>query len=81
VDLPRNVEVTKKRLAWLRETLHDEKKHTTPNDTFRERKRPHIFSSYITLISHIIDSKPSSYQEKQVAAPVVRKIAPSSNRV
>jgi len=38
VDLPRNVVVTRKRPAWLRDTLQDAKKHTTPNDTFRERK-------------------------------------------
>jgi hypothetical protein len=38
VDLPRNVAVTRKRPTWLRDTLQDAKKHTTPSDTFRERK-------------------------------------------
>jgi hypothetical protein len=38
VDLPRDVAVTRKRPAWLRDTLQDAERHATPRDTFRERK-------------------------------------------
>jgi len=35
----------------------------SPCGTFRERNKPHIFSSYMGLMSHIIDAKPSSFEE------------------
>jgi hypothetical protein len=38
VDLLRDVEVTKKRLAWLRDTLQDAYRHATPSGTLREIK-------------------------------------------
>jgi hypothetical protein len=38
VDLPRDVAVTRKRPAWLRDTLQDAERHATPSGTFRERK-------------------------------------------
>jgi hypothetical protein len=63
VDLPRNVAVTRKRPAWLRDTLQNAEGHAVPRGTFRESKRPNRFSSYMALMSHIIDSEPSSYEE------------------
>jgi hypothetical protein len=63
MDLPRDVAVTMKRSAWLRDTLQDAKGHATPNGIFRESKRPQRFSSYMALMSHIIDSELSSYEE------------------
>jgi hypothetical protein len=33
-----------------------------PRSMFRERKPPKKFPNYTTLMSNIIDSKPSSYQ-------------------
>jgi hypothetical protein len=63
VDLPRDVAVTRKRPTWLSDTLQDAEGHATPRGTFRERKKPKRFSSYLALMSHIIDSKPSSYGE------------------
>jgi hypothetical protein len=57
VDLPRDIAVTRKRPTWIRDTLQDAERHATLSDTFRERKRPLRFSSYMTSISHIIDSK------------------------
>jgi hypothetical protein len=56
MDLPRYVLVTRKRLAWLRDTLQDVEGHATPCGTFRDRKRPKRFSSYMALMIHIIDS-------------------------
>jgi hypothetical protein len=63
MDLPRDVAVIRKRPAWLRDTLQDAKGHATPSGTFGESKRSQRFSSYMALMSHIIDSKPSSYEE------------------
>ena len=37
--------------------------HTTPQVTSRERKRPKRFSSYLSAMSHIIDSEPSCHGE------------------
>ena len=61
--LPRDVAIIKKRPAWLRDTLQDAKGHATPNGTFKERKKTQRFLSYMALMSHIIDSEPSSYEE------------------
>jgi hypothetical protein len=47
VDLLRDVAVTKYKLAWLRDTLQDAERHLAPCGTFKEKKRPQIFSSYI----------------------------------
>jgi hypothetical protein len=58
-----DVTTTIKRPTWLRDTLQDVEGHATPSDTFRERKRPQRFSSYIALMIHIIDSEPSIYEE------------------
>jgi hypothetical protein len=63
VDLPRDAAMIRKRPTWLRDTLQDANGHASPNGTFRESKRPHKFSSYLALMSHIIDSEPSSYEE------------------
>jgi hypothetical protein len=57
MDLPRDIAVTRKRPAWIHDTLHDVERHAALSDTFRERKRPLRFSSYMASISHIIDSK------------------------
>jgi hypothetical protein len=39
------------------------KGHTAPRGTFRECKRPQIFSSYVSSMSHIIDTEPSYHGE------------------
>jgi len=63
VDPHKEITVTKKRPTWLRNTLQEAENHATPNSSFRESKRPHKFSSYMALMSHIIESEPSSYEE------------------
>ena len=47
----------------IRDTLQEAEKHATPSGSFKESKRPHRFSSYMALMSHIIDYEPSSYEE------------------
>jgi predicted metal-dependent hydrolase len=54
---------TRKRLAWLQNTLQEFERHAAPKGSFRERKRPHKFSSYVALMSNIIDSEPSTFKK------------------
>jgi hypothetical protein len=60
VDPPTNVD---KRPRWLRDTLKDAEGHSTPKGTFRERRPTQRFSNYVPLMSNIINSKPSSFEE------------------
>ena len=55
--------VGQKRWGWILYTLQDVEGHTTPRGTFRESKRPQIYLGYSMLVSHISDSKPSSFEE------------------
>ena len=41
----------------------DAEKYGAPDGTSREKKRPKIFSSYLTLLCGIIDQEPISYEE------------------
>jgi len=49
--------------GWFRDTIQDAAGHSAPRGTFRERKRPQIYSGYSALMSHISDSEPSSFEE------------------
>ena len=61
IDMPRDIIVGHKMPAWARKTLQEAEGHTTPQGTSRESKRPKRFSSYLSAMSHIIDSKPSCH--------------------
>jgi hypothetical protein len=63
VDVSRDIAVGRKRPTWARQTLQEAEGHATPRGTFRERKRPHRYSCYVTTMSHIIDFEPSCYEE------------------
>jgi hypothetical protein len=63
IDIPEEVVDTRKRPAWLRNTLQEAKGHEAPKGSFRERKRPHDFCIYVEIMSNIIDSKPSMFEE------------------
>jgi hypothetical protein len=63
VEVPRNITVGQKRPAWARQTLQEAEGHAAPCGTFRESKRPHRFSSYVSAMSHIIDTEPSCHGE------------------
>lgn len=41
----------------------DAEKYRAPDGTSREKKRPKIFSNYLTLLCRIIDKEPVSYEE------------------
>jgi hypothetical protein len=63
VDPPKEVTFTKKRPAWLWDTLQEAEGHATLIGSFGESKRPHKFSSYVALMSKIIELEPSNYEE------------------
>jgi hypothetical protein len=54
LDLSRDVAVTKRRPTWPCDTLEDEVRHANPLDTFKDSKRPQIFSSYMAFMRHIM---------------------------
>ena len=53
----------KRKLAWVRQTLLDAEGHAAPRGATRESKRPQRFGCYVALMSSILDSKPSTYDE------------------
>ena len=56
VDIPEDMAVSRKRPRWAQQTLQDVEGSEALHGTSREIKRPHRFSSYVALMSHIIDS-------------------------
>ena len=52
-----------KRPRWAQQTLQDAEGHKAPHGTFRESKRPQRFLRYVALMSHIIDTEPTMYEE------------------
>ena len=63
VEPPDLEKVSKKRPAWLRDTLQEAEGHSAPSGSSREKKRPRKFSSYSALMCHIIDFEPCSFDE------------------
>jgi hypothetical protein len=53
----------KKRPAWTREIIQDTEKYGAPEGTYRESKKPKPYSSYVALLSDIIDAEPTCYEE------------------
>ena len=62
-DLPKQVISYKRRPTWARELIQDAEKYGTPDGSLRESKRPRTYSSYVALLSDIIDAEPSSFEE------------------
>ena len=61
-DPPKEVS-HKRRPVWARELIQDAEKYGAPDGSLRESKRPPTYSSYVALLSDIIDAKPSSFEE------------------
>ena len=66
IDPPKEVSL-KRKPTWDRELIRDTERYGAPEVSLRESKRPRIYSSYMALLSDIIDAEPSSFEE------VVRK--------
>jgi hypothetical protein len=63
VDVPRDIVVGQKRPTWAQQTLQEAEGHATPRGTFQESKRPQRFSSYVSAMSHIIDTEQQVWQD------------------
>ena len=62
MDLPKEVS-HKRKPAWARELIQDAERYGAPEGSLRESKRPRIYSSYMALLSDIVDFEPSSFEE------------------
>jgi len=62
VDPPKEVS-HKRKPAWAREAIQDAEKYGALEGSLRESKRPRTDSSYVALLSDIIDAEPSSFEE------------------
>jgi hypothetical protein len=63
INIPRDITIGHKTLAWAQQTLHEAKGQKAPQGTTRESKRPKRFSSYLSAMTHIIDSEPICHGE------------------
>jgi hypothetical protein len=53
-----------RRPRWSEQTLRDAQKHVEPpRTTFRESRPPRKFPTYMALMTNIIDSEPSNFEE------------------
>ena len=50
IDPPPHEPSSKRRPAWLSETLKDAKRHVAPRGTFHESKRPNRYQGYLTAV-------------------------------
>ena len=62
IDPPKEVSL-KRKPAWAHELIQDAKRYGAPEGSLRESKRPRIYSSYMALLSDIIDAEPSIFEE------------------
>jgi hypothetical protein len=53
----------KRRPYWAQKIIQDVEKYGAPDGSFKESNRPRPYSSYVALLSDIIDAKPTSYEE------------------
>ena len=62
VDPPKEVSHRRKP-SWAREAVRDAERYGAPEGSLRESKRPRTYSSYVALLSDIIDAEPSNFEE------------------
>ena len=62
IDPPKEVS-HKRKPAWARELIQDAERYGVPEGSLRESERPRIYSSYMALLSDIIDAEPSSFED------------------
>ena len=57
------VDSRKRRSKWLQDTLKEAETVGAPKKQVRERRPPARFGSYIAMVTDIIETEPSSYEE------------------
>lgn len=63
-DTPKEVISHNRRPAWDRELIQDVEKYLSPDGSLKESKRPRTYSSYVALLSNIIDAEPSIFRKQ-----------------
>ena len=53
----------KRIFAWFSDIIQDAERHGSPLGSSRERKRTGIYLGYLSHMSHVSASKPSTYEE------------------
>ena len=53
----------KRKPKWLMDILKEAKFVGIPKNTIRESRPPQRFNSYVALVTSIVESEPSSYEE------------------
>jgi hypothetical protein len=61
--IPTNPPRGKKRPTWAHDIIQDAEKYDALEGTYKERKKPEPYSSYVALLSDIIDTKPTCYEK------------------
>jgi hypothetical protein len=62
-NIPRDITVGHKRPAWDQQNLEEAEGNKSPKGATKERKRPKILSSYLSTMTHIIDSETTCHGE------------------
>eukprot|EP00253_Pinus_taeda_P007311 PITA_07311 len=60
---PGHPSTSRKRPLWLKDTLEDAERHTTPRGTFHESKMSNRYQGYLAAMSTIIQAKPCTFEE------------------
>ena len=62
IDPPKEFSL-KRKPPWARELIQDVERYGALEGSLREIKRPHTYSSYVALLSDIVDEEPSNFEE------------------
>jgi hypothetical protein len=62
IKFPLEKPPVKRKPAWCREIIKEEKKNAAPKDTFIERKKPNKYSGLIAQLNLVIESEPSTFE-------------------
>ena len=62
VDPPKEFSL-KRKPTWAHEAIQDAEIYGAPEGSLRDSKRPRTYSSYVALLSDIIDAEPFSFEE------------------
>ena len=63
-EFPSEMISHKRRHVWAREVIEEAKIHGVPEGTFRERKNPNPYPSYVTLMCDIFYKGPAYFEEE-----------------
>ena len=53
----------KRKPTWVREIILEEERYGAPEGSTRTKKRSKPYSSYVALMSDLVDQEPTNYKE------------------